>query len=88
MDSDDADHGIQTEDQFWDGMESSACLIAEQTDGRLAALDETISQECATHSHIDDALRSYLGLVAGSKGGNAILTSGPNADSACNRAVR
>ncbi|ETN41490.1 uncharacterized protein HMPREF1541_03426 [Cyphellophora europaea CBS 101466] len=49
MDSDDADHGIQTEDQFWD------------------ALDETISQECATHSHIDDALRSYLGLVAGSK---------------------
>jgi hypothetical protein len=36
--------------------------------GSITALEDTVSQECASHSHIDDALRSYLDLVAGSKG--------------------
>lgn len=66
MDLDEADNGIQTEDQFWDGM--SCYLFLHNTADGDSALEDTIKRECATHSHIDDALRSYLELVAGSKG--------------------
>ena len=33
-----------------------------------ADLDEALSQDCETLSHIDDVLRSYLTLIANSKG--------------------
>jgi hypothetical protein len=61
------DHGTHAEEQFWDG---KLVVVPARIVGahRCLELDETLSKECETHSHIDDVLRSYLTLVAESKG--------------------
>lgn len=42
--------------------------MRQSADHLVEALEQAVSQDCTSHSEIDDVLRSYLGLVAGSKG--------------------
>jgi hypothetical protein len=63
-------HGTHAEEQFWDGKFVFIPVNAVVANMSLE-LDETLSKECETHSHIDDVLRSYLTLVAESKGWSA-----------------